>query len=53
LLKSRHSSISQLLAWSSLYFAIKYYRVFQDMRESALKSAAMAHEARIKGVRST
>jgi len=45
------SSISQILAWSSLYFAIKYYRVFQDMRESALKSAAMAHEAQLKMLR--
>ncbi|HKX56334.1 MAG TPA: histidine kinase [Xanthomonadales bacterium] len=45
------SSIALILAWSSLYFAIKYYRVFQDMRESALKSAAMAHEAQLKMLR--
>jgi hypothetical protein len=30
-----------MLAWSVLYFAIKYYQVFQEVRESALKSAAM------------
>lgn len=45
------ASITLILAWSSLYFAIKYYRVFQDMRESALKSAAMAHEAQLKMLR--
>lgn len=45
------SSMVLFLAWSSLYFAIKYYRVFQDMRESALKSAAMAHEAQLKMLR--
>lgn len=49
--ESNVSSISLILAWSSLYFAIKYYRVFQDMRESALKSAAMAHEAQLKMLR--
>jgi hypothetical protein len=40
-----------MLAWSSLYFAIKYYQVFQDVRQSALKSAAMAHEAQLKMLR--
>jgi LytS/YehU family sensor histidine kinase len=45
------SSMVLFLAWSTLYFAIKYYRVFQDMRESALKSAAMAHEAQLKMLR--
>jgi two-component sensor histidine kinase len=45
------SSWTVMLAWSSLYFAIKYYRIFQDMRESALKSAAMAHEAQLKMLR--
>lgn len=40
-----------MLAWSALYFAIKYYRVFQEVRESALKSAAMAHEAQLKMLR--
>jgi LytS/YehU family sensor histidine kinase len=44
-------SIITMLTWSALYFAIKSYRVFQDVRESALKSAAMAHEAQLKMLR--
>jgi two-component sensor histidine kinase len=44
-------SILVMLAWSALYFAIKSYRVFQEVRESALKSAAMAHEAQLKMLR--
>lgn len=44
-------SISVMLAWSALYFATKSYRVFQEVRESALKSAAMAHEAQLKMLR--
>jgi LytS/YehU family sensor histidine kinase len=44
-------SFTIILAWSTLYFAIKSYRVFQDVRESALKSAAMAHEAQLKMLR--
>ena len=40
-----------MLAWSILYYAIKYYRIFQEVRESALKSAAMAHEAQLKMLR--
>lgn len=38
-------------AWSVLYFAMKYRTVFQEVRESALKSAAMAHEAQLKMLR--
>ena len=38
-------------AWSVLYFGIKYSRIFQEYRESALKSAAMAHEAQLKMLR--
>lgn len=38
-------------AWSVLYFSIKYQRVFQQYRESALKSAAIAHEAQLKMLR--
>ena len=49
--ESQLSSWVMILAWSSLYFAIKYYRVFQEIRESALKSAAMAHEAQLKMLR--
>lgn len=45
------SGWTTMLAWSTLYFAIKYYRVFQEVRESALKSAAMAHEAQLKMLR--
>ena len=45
------SSWTIMLTWSTLYFAIKYYRVFQEVRESALKSAAMAHEAQLKMLR--
>jgi two-component system LytT family sensor kinase len=40
-----------MLAWSALYFAFRYYRIFQEVRESALKSAAMAHEAQLKMLR--
>ena len=40
-----------ILTWSALYFAIKSYRVFQEVRESALRSAAMAHEAQLKMLR--
>ncbi len=50
-MESSWSGWSVMLAWSALYFAIKYYRVFQDVRESALKSAAMAHEAQLKMLR--
>jgi two-component sensor histidine kinase len=45
------TSIYIMLAWSAIYFAIKSYRVFQEVRESALKSAAMAHEAQLKMLR--
>lgn len=40
-----------ILAWSTLYFGIKYYQVFQEVQKSALKSAAMAHEAQLKMLR--
>jgi LytS/YehU family sensor histidine kinase len=40
-----------MLAWSALYFAVKYYQVFQEVQKSALKSAAMAHEAQLKMLR--
>jgi two-component system LytT family sensor kinase len=49
--ENNYSPISVMLAWSAIYFAIKSYRVFQDVRESALKSAAMAHEAQLKMLR--
>jgi LytS/YehU family sensor histidine kinase len=40
-----------MLAWSILYFFIKYYQIFQEVQKSALKSAAMAHEAQLKMLR--
>jgi hypothetical protein len=40
-----------MVAWSILYFFIKYYRIFQEVQKSALKSAAMAHEAQLKMLR--
>jgi signal transduction histidine kinase len=43
--------IMVMAIWSALYFAIKSYRIFQEVRESALKSAAMAHEAQLKMLR--
>ena len=49
--ESWFGSIVTILSWSALYFAIKSYRVFQEVRESALKSAAMAHEAQLKMLR--
>jgi two-component sensor histidine kinase len=51
IVESNASPIAWMLAWSVLYFAIKYYRIFQEVRESALKSAAMAHEAQLKMLR--
>jgi len=50
-MESYSGSITTILAWSALYFAIKSYRIFQEVRESALKSAAMAHEAQLKMLR--
>ena len=49
--ESNSGSITVMLAWSILYFSIKSYRVFQEVRESALKSAAQAHEAQLKMLR--
>ncbi|NIP18656.1 MAG: sensor histidine kinase [Xanthomonadales bacterium] len=45
------SALTVVMGWSVLYFVIKYYQVLQDARESALKSAAMAHEAQLKMLR--
>ena len=49
--ESNSGSIMIMLTWSVLYFSIKSYRVFQEVRESALKSAAQAHEAQLKMLR--
>jgi signal transduction histidine kinase len=45
------SAWALMLAWSALYFVVKYYQVFQEIQKSALKSAAMAHEAQLKMLR--
>jgi len=45
------SAFAIMTAWSGLYFAIKYYQIFQEVQKSALKSAAMAHEAQLKMLR--
>jgi two-component system LytT family sensor kinase len=45
------SAWTVMLAWSILYFLIKYYQIFQEVQKSALKSAAMAHEAQLKMLR--
>ena len=50
-LESYVPSITVMVSWSVLYFAIKYYRIFQQVQESALRSAAMAHEAQLKMLR--
>jgi sensor histidine kinase YesM len=49
--EGQFSSWATMLAWSALYFAIKYARIFREVRESALKAAAMAHEAQLKMLR--
>ena len=49
--ESYFGAITTILTWSALYFAIKSYRIFQEVREGALKSAAMAHEAQLKMLR--
>jgi len=45
------SSSTVMIAWSVFYFAIKFYQIFQEVQKSALKSAAMAHEAQLKMLR--
>ena len=50
-IEGNSSAITIMLIWSILYFAIKSYRIFQEVRESALKSAAQAHEAQLKMLR--
>lgn len=40
-----------IVAWSALYFGIKYYQLYQEVQRKALKSAAMAHEAQLKMLR--
>jgi hypothetical protein len=45
------SAWTVIAAWSVMYFGIKYHRVFQEVSEGALRSAAMAHEAQLKMLR--
>lgn len=45
------SAWTVMAAWSVLYLGMKYHRIFQRVSESALKSAAMAHEAQLKMLR--
>jgi len=40
-----------MMAWSGLYFGIKYYRTVQDQREMLLRANSMAHEAQLKMLR--
>lgn len=40
-----------LTAWSALYFGIKYWREWQQERENALASAAMANQAQLEMLR--
>ena len=40
-----------MLAWTGLYFGIKYYRLLQEERQRGLKSETMAHEAQLKMLR--
>jgi len=45
------SSLYLLLAWSGLYFGIKFSRQLRQQKEAALKAQAMAHEAQLKMLR--
>jgi len=40
-----------LLAWSLLYFGIKYVRLFQEQKEKFLRSEALAREAQLRMLR--
>ncbi|HEV2146317.1 MAG TPA: histidine kinase [Longimicrobiaceae bacterium] len=37
-----------LLAWSALYFGVRYYGALQAERERALRAEALAHQARLQ-----
>jgi hypothetical protein len=45
------SNLYLLLAWSGLYFGIKFSRQLREQKEAALKAQAMAHEAQLKMLR--
>ena len=40
-----------LLAWTGLYFGIRYYQMMQQEREKSLRISAMAHQAQLKMLR--
>jgi two-component system, LytTR family, sensor kinase len=40
-----------LLAWSALYFGIKYYRDLQAQTARALKAESLAHQAQLRALR--
>jgi LytS/YehU family sensor histidine kinase len=40
-----------LVAWTGLYFGIKYYATLQEERERTLRAAALAQEAQLKMLR--
>jgi len=45
------SAFYVLLAWSGLYFGIKYYRMLQRQRVMTLRARSMAHESQLKMLR--
>lgn len=40
-----------IVAWSALYFSIKYYRMVQRQNEQVLKATSTAHQAQLKMLR--
>src|SRR5690606_33536869 len=44
-------TFSLLVAWSVLYFLIKYYQLFKLEKEKSLRSEALAHEAQLRMLR--
>ncbi|MEM8562217.1 MAG: histidine kinase [Pseudomonadota bacterium] len=45
------SAIMVMMAWSALYFGIKFYMMMQEEQHHRLKATAMAHEAQLKMLR--
>jgi sensor histidine kinase YesM len=46
-----YSLSSYILAWSALYFGIKYWQDFQIQKEQTLKATALAHKAQLQMLR--
>jgi len=42
------SAFTVMVAWSALYFGIKFYMMVQEEQNRSLKATAMAHEAQLK-----